>query len=204
MKRKILSIVLVLSMLCAFIPVVVTADTTITQTSATITKSETGTTYNFDVDPEAACENCYVYAAVYDTNGTLLAVNRAPIVKIGNTNISVDKSEYNALIKVFIWSDDMQPVIETKEFILTPTITPKPITTSSPTPKPSPAVTQSPTSTPKPPSNVTWSFDEATGTLTVSGTGDMEDYKEFSSPFYNNSDIVSIIIEDGVTSISCC
>lgn len=61
--------------------------------------------------------------------------------------------------------------------------------------------------------NATWSFDEATGTLTISGTGDMYDYfdnihfstDERSSPWLqtvkNISDIKSIVIEEGITSI---
>ena len=44
--------------------------------------------------------------------------------------------------------------------------------------------------------NVTWSFDSETGTLTISGVGAMA-----GSPFYNNSDIKTVIIESGVTSI---
>lgn len=56
MKKKILSIILVLSMLCAFMPVIANAadDMPIQMTTANITKSETDTTYNFDV---AATEN---------------------------------------------------------------------------------------------------------------------------------------------------
>ena len=55
--------------------------------------------------------------------------------------------------------------------------------------------------------NVTWTFDEATGTLTISGIGDMYDYSE---PYSNNevpwndycSEITSILISEGITSIS--
>ena len=39
------------------------------------------------------------------------------------------------------------------------------------------------------------------GTLTVSGTGAMYDYYFDDSPFRDNSDIIKVIIEDGVTSI---
>ena len=61
--------------------------------------------------------------------------------------------------------------------------------------------------------NATWSFDETTGTLTISGTGDMYDYyenihfstDERSSPWLreinNISDIKNIVIEEGITSI---
>ena len=45
--------------------------------------------------------------------------------------------------------------------------------------------------------NVTYSLDTETGVLTISGTGDMYSY----GPFYENTNIKSVIIESGVTSI---
>ncbi len=48
--------------------------------------------------------------------------------------------------------------------------------------------------------NLTWTLDDA-GTLTISGTGSMTQYAQGGSPFYANTDIKRIIIEDGVTSI---
>ena len=48
--------------------------------------------------------------------------------------------------------------------------------------------------------NVIWSFDESTGTLTISGTGDMYD-GEFSYPSWDTHIIESVIISEGVTSI---
>ena len=50
--------------------------------------------------------------------------------------------------------------------------------------------------------NVTYSLDTSTGVLAISGTGDMADYSmDNSSPFDINSNIKSVIIENGVTSI---
>lgn len=52
--------------------------------------------------------------------------------------------------------------------------------------------------------NLTYAFDQATGTLTISGTGDMTDYYYYSapSPWKTFKDlIVNVIIEDGVESI---
>ena len=50
--------------------------------------------------------------------------------------------------------------------------------------------------------NVTYSLDTSTGVLTISGTGDMADYTlDNDSPFFDNSNIKSVIIENGVTSI---
>ena len=51
-------------------------------------------------------------------------------------------------------------------------------------------------------SSVTWSLDDA-GTLTISGTGNMENYNRFArTPWHDKAEkIKSIIINDGVTSI---
>lgn len=51
--------------------------------------------------------------------------------------------------------------------------------------------------------NVTYSLDTTTGVLTISGTGDMTDYSGYDNrcPFDDNSNIKSVIIESGVTSI---
>ena len=48
--------------------------------------------------------------------------------------------------------------------------------------------------------NVTYSLDTSTGVLTISGTGEMTDYST-DSPFYYNSSVKTVIIENGVTSI---
>ena len=51
--------------------------------------------------------------------------------------------------------------------------------------------------------NLTWTFDESTYTLTISGTGDMYDWSSYysSTPWYNMSPIKKIEIGDSVTNI---
>ena len=50
--------------------------------------------------------------------------------------------------------------------------------------------------------NLTWSFDEENGVLTISGTGDMYDYDAGNSPWAGyESQILSIVIEEGVASV---
>ena len=50
------------------------------------------------------------------------------------------------------------------------------------------------------PGNISWTLTDE-GVLTVSGTGPIPDYQTESSPFYENDDIKSIILEDGITRI---
>lgn len=83
---------------------------------------DTHTAYEFTVTPENPSENCSVYAAVYDENGTLLAVSRETLQTSGATIVSVDKSENEKIAKVFIWvNKTLQPVLKAVEFSLTPT-----------------------------------------------------------------------------------
>ena len=50
--------------------------------------------------------------------------------------------------------------------------------------------------------NLTWTFNEATGTLTISGSGEMFNYYSNPSPWKKHRENIRIvIIEDGVTSI---
>ena len=49
--------------------------------------------------------------------------------------------------------------------------------------------------------NVTYSFDESKGVLTISGTGDMNQWPEDDSPWYADARIKTLIIDEGVTSI---
>ena len=83
-----------------------------------ITKSETSTSYIFTINLKNKYENCYVYASIYDENGVLLSVNRVPLEMAGNATVSVDKSANDALAKVFIWTDTLQPIITAEEFPL--------------------------------------------------------------------------------------
>lgn len=46
-----------------------------------------------------------------------------------------------------------------------------------------------------------WSLDSDTGTLTISGTGEMYDFLGADSVWYQNSAISEVVVEEGVTSI---
>ena len=48
---------------------------------------------------------------------------------------------------------------------------------------------------------ISYTFDEATGNLTISGTGDMPDYTWNGSPFYKNKSILNIVIGYGIGTV---
>ena len=57
--------------------------------------------------------------------------------------------------------------------------------------------------------NLTWTFDSATGTLTVAGSGEMYDFDDYSpddySPWYSyKSQILHVVLPDGLTKIGGC
>ncbi len=98
------------------------APTPIPVTAVEIERTDTpdSAEYTFTVTPETAYENCHVYAAVYDVNSKLLALRRIPLEMTGDTSVSVNKSENDKLVKVFVWADTLQPIIESaKKFPLT-------------------------------------------------------------------------------------
>ena len=91
-----------------------------------------------------------------------------------------------------------------------PTPAPTPRPTPAPTPRPTPAPTPQPTAAPVSVvasgtygDNLTWRLDKS-GVLTISGTGEMPDASLFGNdtPWYSEKDdIVSVVIENGVSSI---
>lgn len=53
--------------------------------------------------------------------------------------------------------------------------------------------------------NLTWTLDEATGTLTISGSGAMTNYSTNSTPWADYADSISkIVVNEGITTLSAC
>ena len=50
--------------------------------------------------------------------------------------------------------------------------------------------------------NVYWNYNSETGEVVISGTGAMYEYAWNESPFFDNDDIKTVVIEEGVTTIS--
>ena len=87
-------------------------------TTAKVTTEKVGEGYTFNVEPATTYEDCYVYAAVYDENGILCAINRVPLETTGNTSVSVDKNDNAEKAKIFVFSRTLQPIITSEEFPL--------------------------------------------------------------------------------------
>lgn len=119
--------------------------------------------------------------------------------------IAVEKEEMNAL------AEDNGLLLEEREEAMPPSEAEETAVSEAPEPK---QVKSGESSTGTCGENLTWLFDELTGTLTISGSGEMEDYtySHYDPESYSVSgsthpwgayaaSIVSIVITDGVTSI---
>ena len=58
----------------------------------------------------------YVYAATYDAEGRLLGIERVPLDETGNASVSVGKSDSDSTEKVFVWTNDVQPITYAEKF----------------------------------------------------------------------------------------
>ncbi|MCH5212584.1 MAG: leucine-rich repeat domain-containing protein [Oscillospiraceae bacterium] len=210
MKRKFLSIVLALSMLLSFMPVAADAASdkdgdgggigsdsvssgSHTGNSAKINISNTeinGNTLSFTV--ELSTDNSIqgtILAVVYDSAGVLTDVQSYPAEE--STDITFTNQTDIRSVKVFWQYDRSMPFLTSDRVeILSEDLEAIP--------------TQEPTTT----SNITWKLED--GVLTISGTGNMDDYEyehEYNpdiryAPWYSDREkIKSVIIEYGVTRI---
>ncbi len=79
-------------------------------TTPTIVESETEFKWNFDVSVEKTYTNSYVYAVAYDNNNTLIDIIQKPLNISDSTNIEINKNVNIDNIKIFVWTDNMQPI----------------------------------------------------------------------------------------------
>ncbi len=75
------------------------------------TDSAESTEYTFTVPADTAYASGYVYVLVYDVNGALTGVSCASLAA-GSTSVSAAKSANDALAKVIVWADTLQPLIK--------------------------------------------------------------------------------------------
>lgn len=83
-----------------------------TPIAATVNMSQTATAYTFEVKTEDTYYNCYVYVAIYDKSGILLSADVVPLEVSDITTVIMDKMDNAAAAKVYIWSDNLQPILE--------------------------------------------------------------------------------------------
>ena len=85
----------------------------------TRTDTTTDTKYKFILTPDKildeAYASCKVYASVYDKSNRLLSINMVNLKPDKATEVSVNKSDNDAFVKIFIWTDAMQPILKTAE-----------------------------------------------------------------------------------------
>ncbi|MBQ8301218.1 MAG: leucine-rich repeat domain-containing protein, partial [Clostridia bacterium] len=95
--------------------------TYIPMTQAVVTTTETDTVWSFDVAVEEVYENSYVYVAVYDSNNTLIALNKTELDAEKNTNLDLAKIDIASYAKVFVWTNVQQPTTIAERIELTST-----------------------------------------------------------------------------------
>ena len=86
--------------------------TPISVIGATVTKTETDQEYIFDVELEQPHDNCNVYVAIYDENHCLIAVRIASLDTTKKASVPIDKLENEHIAKIFIWTDKLEPIID--------------------------------------------------------------------------------------------
>ncbi len=85
--------------------------------AAAVTKSETETEWVFDVALENTYENSIVYTAVYDVNDVLLSVN-SETASANSTNVKLNKVDNGAYVKIFVWTNNIQPITNVEKIEL--------------------------------------------------------------------------------------
>ena len=83
-------------------------------TTVNVTKTESDTSYDFNVSAQMKYGDCYVYAAVYDENGVMIGIDRVPLSMKDDTKISLDKKDNAKNVNIFVLSSQLQPISEKK------------------------------------------------------------------------------------------
>ena len=85
-----------------------------TMTTVEVTKTESDTSYDFNISAQTKYGDCYVYAAMYDENGVMIGINRVPLSMKDDTKISLDKKDNAKSVNIFVLSSQLQPISEKK------------------------------------------------------------------------------------------
>lgn len=83
-------------------------------TTVNVTKTESDTSYDFNVSAQMKYGDCYVYAAIYDENGVMIGIDRVPLSMKDDTKISLDKKDNAKNVNIFVLSSQLQPISEKK------------------------------------------------------------------------------------------
>lgn len=99
-----------------FLNAYIYCDGVVPSATAEVTKSESKTAYTFKITTEQKHIKGSVYAAVYDKDGGLLKLWIVPLNAEATTFVPVRKTDNDSTIKVMIWSEDFQPLVEANVF----------------------------------------------------------------------------------------
>lgn len=85
-----------------------------TMITVEVTKTESDTSYDFNISAQTKYGDCYVYAAMYDENGVMIGIDRVPLSMKDDTKISLDKKDNAKSVNIFVLSSQLQPISEKK------------------------------------------------------------------------------------------
>lgn len=166
--KKFMCIMLSSIMLISVFPALIHAEEnsdTVSNEHYSISGELTNDTLNVVINDKIGNENIKAYIAEYD-NEKLVKIEMKTELQTGENRIAYLLDDKTDVVKIFLWKDEMTPVIDVfkKEVNASPTTTPTGSPSSSPTasPTPSPSPTASPTASP-----TTTPSDKKTAEITI-------------------------------------
>ncbi|MBR0366396.1 MAG: hypothetical protein IJH94_06320 [Clostridia bacterium] len=136
MKRKIISILTIVTMLAAYptalaeeyiadfevtaaeIEAVINGNTPEEPTTINVVKTSTDTKWQFNVALNKPVADIYIYAVVYGAHGNMTGINCIPVESFGSTVVDVAKTGADKTAKIFVWNGRQQPITRPVELEL--------------------------------------------------------------------------------------
>lgn len=136
MKRRIISILTIITMLAAYpaasadeyiadfevsaaeIEAVINGNKPEDVTTIDVVKASTDDSWQFTVMVNKSAADSYIYAAIYGAHGNMTGICYVPLDSSGSNVVDVAKTGNDKTAKIFVWNSNMQPITRPKELEL--------------------------------------------------------------------------------------